>query len=49
MSAVPDVLRVEGLRKTFQVREGWPVPRSRTLVALDGVSFTVGAGEAVAA
>lgn len=47
MSTVPDVLRVEGLRKTFQVREGWPVPRSRTLVALDGVSFTVGAGEAL--
>jgi len=37
------LLRVEGLRKTFKVKEGGG--RDRTLFALNGVSFTVEAGE----
>src|SRR6478735_10391302 len=41
------VLRVEGLRKVFRVRE--PGQRARTeLVAVDDVSFTIGEGDALA-
>lgn len=41
------LLQVEGLTKTYTLREGWPVPRNIELQALDNVSFSVNRGEAL--
>lgn len=41
------LLSVEGLRVTFTIRRGWPVPKTHQLRAVDGVSFQVGKGEAL--
>jgi len=41
-----DILTVEGLRKFFTVKRGFPNPKTVTVRALDGVSFTVRQGEA---
>ncbi|MBL8705589.1 MAG: ATP-binding cassette domain-containing protein [Rhodospirillales bacterium] len=41
-----DILTVEGLRKFFTVKRGFPNPKTVTVRALDGVSFTVKQGEA---
>ncbi|GJD51383.1 Oligopeptide transport ATP-binding protein OppF [Methylobacterium crusticola] len=46
MSAGP-LLEVEGLSKTFTIRRGFPVARTATVRALDGVSFRVGRAEAL--
>jgi peptide/nickel transport system ATP-binding protein len=40
------VLQVEGLRKHFVSRKGFPKPRTVTVRAVEDVSFTIGAGEA---
>jgi peptide/nickel transport system ATP-binding protein len=40
------VLSVRGLRKFFTVRRGFPRTRTVTVRALDGISFTVGEGQA---
>jgi len=40
------VLEVQGLRKHFTQRKGFPNPVTVTVRAVDDVSFTVGAGEA---
>ena len=39
------LLDVSGLTKTFTIRRGFPVSRTVSLRALDGVSFSVGRGE----
>lgn len=41
------LLQVEGLRVTYPVSRGWPVPRTSYLRAVDGVSLGVAAGEAL--
>ena len=41
------LLDVDGLRKTYIVRRGWPIPKKAEVRALDGVSFQVGRGEAL--
>ena len=41
------LLQVEGLRVTYPVSRGWPVPRTSYLRAVDDVSLNVGAGEAL--
>lgn len=41
------ILDVKSLRKTYTIREGWPVSRKRDLRVLDDVSFSVGRGEAM--
>jgi len=48
VSAAPDrdLLTVEGLRKFFVVKRGFPNPKTVVVRALDGVSFTVKRGEA---
>ncbi len=45
--AGPPVLEIEGLTKTFVTRQGWFRP-PRRVVAADGVSLTLAAGETVA-
>jgi peptide/nickel transport system ATP-binding protein len=40
------LLRVEGLRKHFVTRKGFPKPKTLTVRAVEDVSFTVAAGEA---
>jgi len=40
------LLRVEGLRKHFVSRKGFPKPRTVTVRAVEDVSFTIAAGEA---
>src|SRR2546421_11509015 len=40
------VLTVTGLRKFFTVKRGFPRATSVTVRAVDGISFTVGDGEA---
>ncbi|MCC6468221.1 MAG: ATP-binding cassette domain-containing protein [Alphaproteobacteria bacterium] len=45
-AAASALLDVEGLRKFFTVRRGFPNPRTITVRALDGVSFSVRPGEA---
>jgi peptide/nickel transport system ATP-binding protein len=44
--AATALLEVEGLRKFFTVKRGFPNPRTITVRALDGVSFAVKPGEA---
>lgn len=44
MNAAP-VLQVEGLRKHFKVPRNMPWQAVRTVKAVDGVSFSIGAGE----
>ncbi|HWQ11430.1 MAG TPA: ATP-binding cassette domain-containing protein [Roseiflexaceae bacterium] len=39
---------VEGLRKTFTLSSGWVRRTRREVVAVDGISFSIGAGQAVA-
>jgi oligopeptide/dipeptide ABC transporter ATP-binding protein len=41
------LLAVENLAKTFKAKRGWPVPKTVSVRAIDGVSFTVGEGEAL--
>ena len=41
------ILEVQDLRKTYVTRRGWPIPKVAHVRALDGVSFTVGRGEAL--
>ena len=41
------LLVVENLAKIFRTKRGWPVPKTVAVRALDGVSFTVGRGEAL--
>lgn len=41
------LLTVEGLRVTYTIRRGWPVPKTHLLKAVDGVSFKVCEGEAL--
>jgi peptide/nickel transport system ATP-binding protein len=43
---VTAVLEVNGLVKHFTQRKGFPRPVTTTIRAVDGISFTVGAGEA---
>jgi peptide/nickel transport system ATP-binding protein len=40
------VLQVEGLRKHFVTRKGFPKPKTVTVRAVEDVSFTIGEGEA---
>jgi peptide/nickel transport system ATP-binding protein len=40
------VLHVEGLRKHFVTRKGFPKPKTVTVRAVEDVSFTIGEGEA---
>ncbi|TBW39530.1 ATP-binding cassette domain-containing protein [Siculibacillus lacustris] len=49
MNAIPatPLLDIRDLRKSFTSRRGWPIARTSVVKALDGVSFTVGAGEVV--
>ncbi len=42
----PPVLRVEGLRKHFVQKKGFPRPRTTTVRAVEDVSFAIGEGEA---
>ncbi|HYF56356.1 MAG TPA: oligopeptide/dipeptide ABC transporter ATP-binding protein [Salinarimonas sp.] len=41
------LLSVRDLRKVFRLRQGWPVPKSVEVRAVDGVSFDVDRGEAL--
>lgn len=41
------LLSVEDLRVSFTVRRGWPIPKSRQLHAVDGVSLRLEPGEAI--
>src|SRR3954469_23962331 len=41
------LLEVRGLAKTFRAKRGWPVPKTVEVRAIDGVSFSVGRGEAL--
>ena len=41
------LLRVDGLTKTFVSKRGFPVPKTITVRALDGISFSVKKGEAL--
>ncbi|RKF15379.1 ATP-binding cassette domain-containing protein [Roseovarius spongiae] len=41
------LLTVDGLKVIYPVKRGWPIPKTRLLKAVDGVSFTIGAGEAL--
>ena len=41
------LLEVRNLGKTFSHRSGWPIPRTVSLRAIDGVSFDVARGEAL--
>jgi len=43
-----ELLRAEGLVKHFPVRSGWPGGRAQVVRAVDGVSFTLDAGETLA-
>jgi oligopeptide/dipeptide ABC transporter ATP-binding protein len=45
---VSELLRAEGLVKHFPVRSGWPGGRAQVVRAVDGVSFTLDAGETLA-
>jgi peptide/nickel transport system ATP-binding protein len=45
-AAASPLLAVEGLRKFFTVKRGFPNPKTITVRALDGVSFGVNQGEA---
>ncbi len=46
MTAAAPLLQVEGLRKFFAVKRGFPNPKTVTVRALDGVDFGVREGEA---
>jgi peptide/nickel transport system ATP-binding protein len=46
MNDIP-LLDVRDLRKIYTTRRGWPVPKTVQVRALDGVSFSVGRGEAL--
>ena len=46
MTATP-LLDIRDLRKIYKTRRGWPIPKTALVRALDGVSFTVGRGEAL--
>ena len=45
MDDVTPVLEVSGLVKHFTVRKGFPRPVTTTVRAVDGISFSVSAGE----
>ena len=47
MAASPPLLEIEALSKTFITRQGWFRP-ARRVVAADGISLTLSAGETVA-
>jgi oligopeptide/dipeptide ABC transporter ATP-binding protein len=46
-AASDPLLVVRNLAKTFKAKRGWPVPKTVSVRALDGVSFTVARGEAL--
>ena len=46
-STTGPLLIVRGLAKTFKTKRGWPVPKTVSVRALDGVSFSVERGEAL--
>ncbi len=44
---IAPLLEVRGLTKSFRERRGWPIPKTVSVRALDGVSFDVASGEAL--
>ncbi|MDT0682007.1 ATP-binding cassette domain-containing protein [Roseicyclus sp. F158] len=41
------LLSVDALKVVYQVKRGWPLPKTHLLKAVDGVSFEIAAGEAL--
>ena len=46
-AAPPPVLEIEGLKKHFPIKKGFLRRTHGHVLAVDGVSFTIGAGEAL--